>query len=617
MRRRSRRLQGCARPKGGIEPRDSAHAAGELGAPGLPERGVRAAVGQQLVVRAELLEQPVLDDRDAVGVVRGVEAVRDRHDRPPLEHGRERALEVSRGARVEQRRGLVEDEGVRVGEHEPGQRELLRLRRGQRMTARADGRLQALGERDRPLERVDRLERLHELLGRGVGVREPEVVGERADEDVLLLGDERDLLAQRLQRELDEMDAADLDAARPGRVDPGEEAAESRLARAGGPDDRDALARPQVEVDAVQHVPTGDIRVADVACAERVAVRHAARGDAVGRHRLDPDEPGERGAADLDLVEPRDEAVDRVGELLGVEHDRGHLADRRVPRVDEPASPEQPGDHRQHVGDLRGREPERPEPQRVPLCCVGLAEVVVDPADAILVQPEGLDGQAAVDGLADRARERRVRGALAEVALRRPPEVPARPDHDRRDPGDEGERRGRAHPDRGGDGQRRRQGGDQGLGDREADRAGERVDVGGRARDEIARPGALDGREREGEDAAHEVLPQLGEDLLGDHEGGAPGGPGEAGLEDHEPGEDDHDGVDVRLRRPVPDRLDEPAEQHRPDEAGSRGEGMEQDDARERPAVAARERPGVRAQGRAVGDRQQAHSLSPRVTVSR
>ena len=76
-------------------------------------------------------------------------------------------------------------------------------------------------------------------------MREPEVVGERADEDVLLLRDERDLLAQRLQRELDEMDAADLDAARPGRVDPREEPAERRLACAGGPDDRDALARPR------------------------------------------------------------------------------------------------------------------------------------------------------------------------------------------------------------------------------------------------------------------------------------------------------------------------------------------------------------------------------------
>ena len=121
-----------ARPKGGIEPRDSADCGiplGELGAPGLPERRVGAAVVEQLVVRAELLEQPVLDDRDAVGVVRGVEPVGDRDHGPPLEHRRERALEVARGARVEERGGLVEDERVRVGEHEPRKRELLRLRR--------------------------------------------------------------------------------------------------------------------------------------------------------------------------------------------------------------------------------------------------------------------------------------------------------------------------------------------------------------------------------------------------------------------------------------------------------------------------------------------------------
>ena len=56
------------------------------------------------------------------------------------------------------------------------------------------------------------------------------------------------------------------------------------------------------------------------------------------------------------------------------------------------------------------------------------------------------------------------------------------------------------------------------LGDREPDRARERVDVGGRARDEVADPGPLDGRERQREHAPHEVVAQLGEHPLGEHE---------------------------------------------------------------------------------------------------
>ena len=48
------------------------------------------------------------------------------------------------------------------------------------------------------------------------------------------------------------------------RVDAGEQAAERRLARARRADDGDALARLEVEVDAVQDVAALDVRVADV-----------------------------------------------------------------------------------------------------------------------------------------------------------------------------------------------------------------------------------------------------------------------------------------------------------------------------------------------------------------
>ena len=76
----------------------------------------------------ELADDAVLDDRDPVGVVRRVQPVRDRDHRAPVEHRRERALEVAGGARVEQRGRLVEHERVRVGQDEPGERELLGLR---------------------------------------------------------------------------------------------------------------------------------------------------------------------------------------------------------------------------------------------------------------------------------------------------------------------------------------------------------------------------------------------------------------------------------------------------------------------------------------------------------
>ena len=313
----------------------------------------------ELVVGSQLGQPAVLDDGDAVGVVRGLEPVCDRDDGPPLEHGRERLLEVARRARVEQRGRLVEDERVRVGEHEPRERDLLLLRRRQRVAAGADDGLEPERQRFEPGPRVDRLERGPELVVARVDPGEPEVVRDRPDEDVLLLGDERHLLPQRLELQVDEPDVADLDAAGARRMDSGEQPSERRLARAGRPDDGDPLARLEIEVEAVEDVAVLHVGVADVRGAQPLVLRLLAGGLAVVGDLGDADEARERRRADLDLVEPRDQAVDGIGELLHVEGDRRHLADRRVAGGDEPAAPHERHRHRQHVGDLDGREEDR------------------------------------------------------------------------------------------------------------------------------------------------------------------------------------------------------------------------------------------------------------------
>ena len=102
------------------------------------------------------------------------------------------------------------------------------------------------------------------------------------------------------------------------RMDAGEQAPEGRLAGARRPDDGDALARLEVEIDAVQHVAAVDVRVPHVLRREPLVGRLVVGRGAVGRDVRDPDQARERGCADLDLVEPRDQAIDRVGELHDV-----------------------------------------------------------------------------------------------------------------------------------------------------------------------------------------------------------------------------------------------------------------------------------------------------------
>ena len=96
-------------------------------------------------MRAELVQETVLDDGDAVGVVGCVQSMGDRDNGASREHRRERALEVASRTRIEQRGGLVQYEGVRIGEHEPREGKLLGLSRSERRTAGADGRLEPLG----------------------------------------------------------------------------------------------------------------------------------------------------------------------------------------------------------------------------------------------------------------------------------------------------------------------------------------------------------------------------------------------------------------------------------------------------------------------------------------
>ena len=118
----------------------------------------------------ELGDPAVLDDRDPVGVVGGVQPVRDRDDRPALQHGGQRALEVPGRPRVDQRGRLVEHQRVRVGDDQPGQRELLGLGRGQRRARprRPSSVSSPSGSVAAQLQRVDRRQRRAHLVVRCV-----------------------------------------------------------------------------------------------------------------------------------------------------------------------------------------------------------------------------------------------------------------------------------------------------------------------------------------------------------------------------------------------------------------------------------------------------------------
>ena len=100
---------------------------------------------------------------------------------------------------------------MRVGQHQPRQRDLLGLGIGERATTGSDDRVETVRAASRTHgQRVDRVERLADVVVGRAGRRgQREVLAQRPDEHVVLLGDQRDVSAQLRQRQLDEADAAD------------------------------------------------------------------------------------------------------------------------------------------------------------------------------------------------------------------------------------------------------------------------------------------------------------------------------------------------------------------------------------------------------------------------
>ena len=215
------------------------------------------------------------------------------------------ALEVAGRARVDQRRRLVEHQGVRVGQHQARESDLLRLGSRQRATARADLGVEALGEGIDPVQRVNGGQRGPDrflVSTRGSG--QSQVLPDRPDEDVMLLGDQRDVATQVVQGQLDQAHIADRH--RPGarRVDAGQQSTEGGLAGTGRPDHGDPLADSDIEVE----IPCSTSRPSTYAEAHILGVELLVHGFATAHgpvvwHLRDTQEPGHRRGTDLQLVE--------------------------------------------------------------------------------------------------------------------------------------------------------------------------------------------------------------------------------------------------------------------------------------------------------------------------
>ena len=151
--------------------------------------------------RALLHDAAPLEHVDPVGVHDGGEPVRDehRHHVAVARHLADGAGDLLLGERVERGGRLVEDQEVRPAQQRARDRQALLLAPRDLHPALADERVEAaVGPRQQALA-GGALEHLQALGVGRAGLHEEQVLADRAREELRLLGDEADLLAQALE----------------------------------------------------------------------------------------------------------------------------------------------------------------------------------------------------------------------------------------------------------------------------------------------------------------------------------------------------------------------------------------------------------------------------------
>src|SRR5579883_1796948 len=219
------------------------------------EPRVMAAAAQELVMAPDLDDASTLKHDDPIGRAYRTQPVGDDDRCTPLEKQAESLLDPNLGLGVDVRGRLIQNQDARIGQERAGKGEELAL------TSREIG--AALGEARRVAqwERHDEVMQANGLTGRlhlgASGVRPPEleVLGNRPRKKERILEDEPELTPERLLSDPVDRVAVNQDAARAHVVEAAGKADQGRLARTCGADDRDMLARLDVEGEVVENPP--------------------------------------------------------------------------------------------------------------------------------------------------------------------------------------------------------------------------------------------------------------------------------------------------------------------------------------------------------------------------
>ena len=193
-------------------------------------------------MRAHLAQLGLVHDQNRLGALHGREAVGDQNAGPAFDHAVECSADAQFRVGVHAGRGLVEDEDARVKGQGAGKVDQLLLAGGKRTAALLHRFVEAARQ---ALDEVQRVHIKGGLAQVGVGdllVAEADVSGDGSAEQERVLEDDGEVLAQREQIVLAQVDAVEQDLAGGHVVEAHHQAGEGGFPGAGVPHDGHRLA---------------------------------------------------------------------------------------------------------------------------------------------------------------------------------------------------------------------------------------------------------------------------------------------------------------------------------------------------------------------------------------
>ena len=171
----------------------------------------------------------------------------------PAITSRERGADLVLLRGVDRRRGVVEDQHARVGEHRARDGDALTLAARERVAVLADHGLVAVGQRLDEVGGARERGGAPDLVEVRFRVGERDVLAHGVGEQERVLEHDADRAANVAEVEVAHVDAVEQHAALVDVVEARDQPGDRGLAARGRADERDRLARPQHEVEAVEH----------------------------------------------------------------------------------------------------------------------------------------------------------------------------------------------------------------------------------------------------------------------------------------------------------------------------------------------------------------------------